>query len=213
MPPETRFLAKPVIILGAGGHARVLIEALRRSGITVLGLVDARLPAGGTVAGMDILGSDETLERFVPDTVELVNGIGSLPGRAGDRVRVFLAQKRKGYRFATVVHPSAVLAEDLALGEGAQVMAGAIVQPGVRIGINAIVNSGAIIDHDCLIGDHCHIAPGAVLSGNVRVGARVHVGTGAKVIQGIEIGRKAVVAAGATVYRSIAEGVRYIPGQ
>ena len=206
-------MAKPVIILGAGGHARVIAEALQRSGKAILGLLDARIPAYTAVSGLMVLGGDEHLVDYSPNDVELANGIGSLPGKCEDRLRVFRTYKEKGYGFATVIHPSAVLPEELALGEGAQVMAGAILQPGVAVGINSIINTGAIVDHDCIIGDHCHIAPGTVLSGGVRVGDEAHIGTGAHVIQGMVIGRGAVVAAGATVYRPVAEGVCYIPGK
>lgn len=199
-------MSLPVIVIGGGGHAKVLIEALRRSGIEVLGLTDPD-PKGAArrIPGVPVLGDDGALAAHPPGTVELVNGVGST-GDTGPRRAVFERWRERGYGFATVVHPSAVVAPDAALAEGAQVMAGAVIQPGVSVGADAIVNTGAVVDHDCAIGEHAHIAPGAVLSGGVTVGAGAHVGTGAAVVQGVEIGAGAVVAAGAAVVGPVAPG-------
>lgn len=197
-------MSLPVLIIGAGGHARVLIEALLRSGTGIVGCVAKgapdRLPPSAP-----FLGDDEAVLKQAPSSVELVNGIGSIK-RPDLRREIFLRFKQRNYRFATVVHPSATMASDSVLGEGVQVMAGAVLQPGCRIGDNAIINTGALIDHDCQIGAHVHIAPGAVLSGDVTVGDGAHVGTGAIVIQGILIGADAVVGAGAVVLRDVASG-------
>lgn len=194
---------KPIVILGAGGHARVLIDSLNALGREIKGLTD--LDATGHVLGVPILGDDSTLPSV--DTVELVNAIGST-GDTVQRRTVFDVMKAKGYTFATVVHPSAIVASHVILGEGAQVMAGAVVQVGTTIGANTIINTRAGVDHDCTIGTHVHIAPGATLSGSVRVGSGCHIGTGANFIQGLNIGDHALVAAGATVCRDVAANTR-----
>jgi UDP-perosamine 4-acetyltransferase len=195
----------PVLILGAGGHAKVAIEALLRASIPVLGITDPDASLlGRTVLGIPVVGGDDEVLRHRPDHVFLVNGLGSV-GPAARRRELFERFRRAGYGFARVIHPSAIVASDVVVGEGAQVMAGAVIQPGTRIGCNAIVNTRASVDHDCEIGDHAHIAPGAVLSGSVRVGEGAHVGTGASVIQGIRIGAGSVVGAGAAVVRDVPE--------
>jgi UDP-perosamine 4-acetyltransferase len=194
-------MSMPALIIGAGGHARVLIEALTKSGTVILGFVAKEAPTRWTPS-IPFLGDDEALFRHAPSSVLLINGIGSI-ARPDLRRDIFLRFKQKGYQFGTVVHPGAILPMDVVLGEGAQVMAGALLQPGCRIGDNTIVNTGAVVDHDCLIGAHVHIAPGAVLSGDVTVGEGVPVGTGARVIQGIAIGTGAVVGAGAVVIRNV----------
>lgn len=199
-------MSLPVLIIGAGGHARVLIEALTKSGTTILGCVAKEVPSRLSPS-ISFLGDDETLLRHAPSSVVLINGIGSTT-RPDLRRDVFLRFKQKGYHFGTVVHPAALLPSDIVLGEGAQVMAGAILQPGCHVGDNAIVNTGAVVDHDCRIGAHVHVAPGAVLSGDVTVGEGAHVGTGARVIQGVEIGAGALVGAGAAVLRDVPLGAR-----
>lgn len=195
----------PILIVGAGGHARVLIEALARSGsTTTLGCTANDEPARASIS-VPFLGGDEVVYQHKPSNVVLVNGIGSIT-RPYRRRDIFLRFKRKGYRFVTVTHPEAILPLELVLGEGAQLMAGAILQPECHIGVNAIINTGAVVDHNCRIGAHTHIAPGAVLSGDVVVGEAAHVGTGARVIQGIKIGDGALIAAGAVVVRNVRPG-------
>jgi sugar O-acyltransferase (sialic acid O-acetyltransferase NeuD family) len=195
-----------LILLGAGGHARVLIEALRQSGSAVSGFVTDEIETpSGNMAGMPRLGSDAELMTRPRDDVLLINGVGTVGDPRRRRI-VFEKFHAAGFAFATVLHPSAVLAADAALGEGAQIMAGALVQPGASIGANAIINTGAVIDHDTIVGNHVHVAPGACLSGNVVVGASTHIGAGATVIQGIRIGLDALVAAGSVVVEDIAAG-------
>lgn len=193
-----------LILLGAGGHAKVLVDALRQVGTPIAFAVDLDSARhGAELMGIRIAGGDEEVFRHAPDTVRLVNGLGSIRAASG-RKNLFERFRNKGYRFETVVHTSAIVSPDVELGEGAQVMAGAVIQAGSWIGSNAIVNSGAIVDHDCRVGDHVHIAPGVVLSGGVRVGDCSHVGTGACVIQQIEIGEACTIGAGAVVVRHVA---------
>lgn len=156
--------------------------------------------------GVPVIGDDEEVMKYPVETIGLVNGVGSV--RVNPRRRqLFERFKSKGYQFANVVHPSAIIATDVVLSEGAQIMAGAVIQAGCHIGMNAVINTGSILDHDCHIGDHAHIAPGVTLSGGVRVGENTHVGTGATVIQGIKLGRSSLVAAGAVVIRDVPDGV------
>lgn len=198
-------MSLPVLIVGGGGHAKVLIEALRLRSVPILGILDAdSAKIGREIFGIRVLGNDDIVSGYAPEALELVNAIGSIHLPKG-RKKVFETFKRKGFTFTTVVHPSAVLASDVVLGEGAQIMAGAVIQPCTRIGRNTIVNTRASVDHDCLIGDHVHISPGVTLSGDVRVEDCVHIGTGATVIQGVTIGKNSLVGAGAVVVRNIPE--------
>ena len=201
-------MSDPVIVIGSGGHAKVVIEALLRSGRTVAGRTD-RDPArcAEDMQAVPFLGDDDAVAAHGPASVELANGIGST-GDPTRRVAVFDGFRARGFRFARVIHPSAVVAADAEIGEGAQIMAGVIVQPGCRIGANAILNTGARIDHDCRIGEHVHIAPGAVLCGGVTVGARSHVGAGAVVIQSVCIGEGCLIAAGSVAARAVPSGSR-----
>jgi len=198
----------PVIVLGAGGHAKVLIDVLRLLDHEILGIADADARKLGAMhAGYRVIGGDDVILQHDPARIRLVNGIGSTD-QPHARRRLFDEFKRRGYVFQTVAHPSAVIASDAVLEEGAQVMAGAVIQPGSRIGANAIVNTAASVDHDCMIGAHVHLAPGVILSGNVRVGDGTHIGTGACVIQGVAIGEGCVIGAGAAVLADIPAGTR-----
>lgn len=194
-----------LVVLGAGGHARVLVAALALRGMRPIGCVAPNAPDGKWPEGVPHLGDDTMIEAHAAEKIELVNGIGSV-GTTRARRRIFEVYKAKGYRFAAVVHPAAHIADDVTLGEGVQAMAGAIVQTGAAIGDNVLINSGAVVDHDCRIGAHCHIATGAALSGNVTLGTGVHIGTGAAVIQGITIGDGTIVGAGAVVIRDAGAG-------
>src|SRR5437868_1159843 len=117
---------QPVVVIGAGGHARVLIDALRLTGCQISGAVDPALPAGSVSGGVKLLGGDEALERFNPAEVMLVNGIGGTQTTA-PRDAIYRRWHDKGFRFATVVHPFAMVSPSATLGEGAQVMAGCVI--------------------------------------------------------------------------------------
>ncbi len=207
-------LSLPVVILGAGGHAKVLLDCLRLTGRTVLGATAPDAQPGEQWCGVRMLGGDDVILDYAPDAVELVNGLGTITADTR-RSRLFDRWKERGYRFAVVAHPLAVIASDVAVAEGVQIMAGAVVQPGCSIGENSILNTRAAIDHDVVVGPHVHIAPGCVLSGSVQVGEGSHLGTGCVVIQGICIGKNALVAAGAVVVRDIQdnEQVRGVPAR
>ncbi len=197
---------KPVILLGAGGHAKVLLDILLEQNIEVLGIAEkdgTDLPSG--LYGVPVIGSDSDVQQYPPDKVELVNGIGSV-GSTTLRQKVYERFKRQGYRFTQVIHPRAVVSIRAELGEGVQIMAGAVVNIGTRIKEDSIINTNASVDHDCLIGAHVHIAPGVTLSGGVTVGEGSHIGTGASVMQGIEIGANVIVGAGAVVIDNIETG-------
>lgn len=194
-------------MIGGGGHGRVVIDALLRSGATVSGVIDPdRGVAARLLATVRWLGGDDALASYPPSRYRLANGVGGVG--EPQRRRAFEAFRQAGYAFAQVQHPAAVIASSSAvLGEGCQIMAGAVIQPGARIGADAIINTRASIDHDCVVGDHSHVAPGAVLCGGVIVGDDTHIGAGAVVIQGVRIGDGCIIGANATVLRDVPDGV------
>ena len=192
-----------IIIIGGGGHARVLIDALKLCSTPIHGCTDAdRGVASAAPEGVPFLGDDAAILSHATSNIRLVNGIGSV-GRPDRRRLIFEKFKKLGYVFESVLHPAAVVAGDVVLGEGVQVMAGAVVQTGTRIGDNVIVNTRASVDHDCVVGDHAHIAPGVTLSGGVTVCDGVHIGTGAAVIQAIRIGADCLIGAGSVITKNL----------
>lgn len=200
---------KPLILIGSGGHAAVLLDILIQQARTVIAVVSPDESLSREIfSGLLHLKSDTEVLNYSPDSIELVNGIGSLPmddNALSQRVKLFRSFTEKGYKFATIVSADAIVSKYASLGEGAQILPRALIHTGTSIARNTIVNSAAVIEHDCVIGAHNHIAPGAVLSGAVRTGDYVHIGTGACVIQGIEVGTNSVIGAGATVLKDTAE--------
>ena len=205
---EDEEMPTQVIGLGAGGHAKVVIDILiREEHRRLAGLLD-KDPAlwGREVMGLPVLGGDELLpglreKGFAAFFIGL-GGVGDL----SPRIALFEAALAAGLTPVEAVHPRAVVAESAILGPGITIMAGAVINPGAELGKNVIVNTGAVVEHDCLIRDHAHIATGAVLSGGVRVGRAAHVGAGAVVRQGLTIGEEALVGAGAMVVEDVADG-------
>ena len=206
---------RDLIVLCAGGHARVVIDILHRSGQTPVGLVDTNANLHGTrLDDVPVMGTDAVVLSRAPDSVVLVNALGNV-ARVGDsgltqRRELFTRFKAKGYQFAQVISPDAIVSGRATLEEGCHVITGAIVHPGCIVGVNSIVNTGAQLDHDCCIGAHSHVAPGAVLCGNVTVGAICHIGAGAVIVQGVTIGDGAVVAAGAVVLVDVPAGATVV---
>lgn len=197
---------KSVIVLGAGGHARVLIDCLRLNHTLIHGITAPEFKAGDFFCEIPILGGDDYLKGVDPAQVVLVNGVGTVK-LSDKRKNLYDQCKQMGFSFLTVIHPGSHVAKDALLEEGVQVMAGAVIQPGTHVGINTIINTQSSVDHDCRIGAHVHIAPGAVLCGDVSVGDMSFVGTRASIIQGIVVGKSAMVVAGAVVTRPVPEGV------
>ena len=195
-----------MVVLGAGGHAGVLIQVLRRLGRKVLFATAAPgTDAPAQVGGVTVRRDADVL-RLAPEAVELVNGVGSarLPVRRKEVYRRFRA---RGFRFSRVVHPQAIVEESAVLGSGAQVMAGAVIQHNVVLDEDTLVNTRASIGHDTRVGAHAHVAPGGTVCGCAKVGVGTHVGAGATIIQGVRIGEWCVVAAGAVVTGPVRDGV------
>ncbi len=191
-------MAEPVVVFGAGGHARVVIDALRAAGaFTPIAALDPQVQ--GELDGVPVRGGDETAAALLAEGVGVaVIGIGSV-GDPAARRRVHDEAVRLGFTLPAIVHPGAHVAATARLGAGCFVAAGAVVGPLATLGDGVIVNSNAVIDHECRVGAFAHVAPGAAVSGGVDIGDAAHIGTGAAVVQGVRIGARAVVGAGAAV--------------
>ena len=197
----------PLVIWGASGHARVVADIVRLSGIfQVLGFLDNVNPGrkGTSFCGATILGGEEQLEPLRRENVRhLIVGIGDC------RARLTLAATAVGFGFelATAIHPNATLAQDVAVGLGTVIMAGSVINPGAVIGDNVIVNTSSSVDHDCRVENGAHIGPGVHLGGGVTIGQGTWVGIGAVIRDGIRVGRGSVIGAGAVVLRDIPDEV------
>lgn len=191
------------MVIGGGGHAKVLLEMLRRLEFDVYAVVAPQIDAKSQLfKGLKHYISDDAVLKYSTDQVVLVNGVGSLPGNI-IRASIFDKFQHNGYEFLTVVSDLAIVSSYCALGMGVQVMPGAIINAETVIGNNCIINTGAIIEHDCNLGRNNHVAPGVSVSGGVICGDNVHIGTGANIIQAVTIGSGSVVAAGAVVTKNV----------
>jgi UDP-perosamine 4-acetyltransferase len=192
-----------LLMLGAGGHAKVLIEAVRALGtMRVVGLLDADATPR-TVFGVPVIGNESALARLHDDGVRaafVAIGDNATRDRWGETLL------RLGFERPSIVHPAALVSPSASIGAGCAVLARAVVGADSRIEDLAVVNTAAVIEHDCRIGQAAHAAPGCVLSGGVRVGARSLVGVGAAVRPNVAIGRDAVIGAGAAVVADIPDG-------
>ena len=180
-----------VVIVGSGGHAKVVIATARAAGLEVASVADDD-PArwGQRVLGIEIAGP-------APPVLDDPNQLAVL-AIGGNRARCARARGARG-RFQTVVHPGAIVDATVRLRAGTVVFAGAVVQPDTALGEHVIVNTGASIDHDCAIGDFVHVAPGARLAGNVVLDEGAFLGIGAVAIPNLRVGAWTTVGAGAAV--------------
>ncbi len=192
-------------MLGGGGHARVLIDALSGSGVNVDVILDPGISIGQKILEIPVVGDESWILNVPNSNLFFINGIGSKP-KSNLRQSIFERIKRLNFNFMSVTHPAAVVGLNVELLEGSQVMAGAIIQCASKLGINSIVNTGAKVDHDCTIGSHAFIGPGAILCGSVSIGSGVYVGAGAVILPGIKIGDGAVIGAGSVVISDVNHG-------
>jgi UDP-perosamine 4-acetyltransferase len=201
---------KPMLLMvGGGGHGRVLQEVLREAGHELGGYV-APSDAGLVLASSEEVGqleriTDEQALALDPDSVLLINGIGST-GDLSLRASVFEKFKAAGFNFLQTAAQTAYVSESATLLEGVQVMHMAVVNPLAILHDNVIVNTGAIVEHNNVIGAHSHISIGAVLAGNVTVGERTHIGANATILQGVKIGSNCIIGAGAVVLNDVSDG-------
>lgn len=195
-----------ILIFGAGGHAKVVIDAVEREGkykIALLADADQSL-YGTTLFGYLIASQEEGLSASKIGVSRAFVAIG------GNAVRSRIADMviGAGFSLVAVVHPGAIVSGRARIGCGSLVMPGAVVNADAVVGSNVIINTGAVIEHDCEIGDGVHIAPNATICGASKVGARTLIGAGAVVLPGISVGSEVVIGAGSTVVSNIPNGRR-----
>ncbi len=197
-----------VVVVGGGGHARAVLDALQTSKVPFQPVActdpDPEL-LGQAVDGVPIVGDDGALDGLVEQGVAACIGVG---GTADNRPRatLFESLRKLGFELPVVIHGSAYVAPTATLGAADVVLAHAVVGAGATCGDDVIVSSSAVVEHDCLIGDHVHLASGCVLGGAVTIHRGAHIGLGARILQRRTVGENAVVGAGAVVISDVAAG-------
>lgn len=190
-----------LIIIGAGGHGKVIADNALKNGYTEICFVDDH--ATGVCMGFPIIGVTADIPEFDDGKTDFIIGIGS------NEARKRIAEAYS-VNWVSLIHPSAQLGIHVSIGRGTVVMAGAIVNPCATIGEHCIINTGAIVEHDNVIGDYVHLSPRAALGGTVRLGTQTHVGLGAVVRNNIEICEMCTIGAGAVVVKSIDHSGTYV---
>ena len=198
-----------IVIVGAGGHGKVVLEAIRAAGEhRVVGFVDANPAlAGSTVMGVTVLGPIAGLARLRG------RGVGGAVVAIGDnRVRRACADEvdAAGLDLVSAAHPAATVSPSASVGRGVLLAAGSVVAAEATVGDGAVVNTASVVEHECAIGDFAHVAPGAVLGGRVTVGSGAMVGLGSRVLPCLTVGDGATVGAGAVVIADVLPGVTVV---
>jgi sugar O-acyltransferase (sialic acid O-acetyltransferase NeuD family) len=192
------------ILIGGGGHGRVLIEALEPGQIH--GVIDSQADLQ-EVSGVPVIGGDDKLAGLVSlGYTHFIIGVGSSKSCAR-RAALFDQAVRAGLKPQRVIHPTAYVATSASCGAGCQILPRAVIHTSARLAEHVLVNTAAVVEHDCSIGAHVHIATGAVVCGGVQIGAAAHIGAGAVIRQGIRVGARSVVGAGAVVVRDVPDDV------
>lgn len=193
---------KDIIIIGAGGHAGVIIDIIEKSKTySVYGLIDQFLPQHSSKYGYKIIGDETILLKIKREIYGGIVAIGDNWSRKKmvDDIRLLIPN----FKFVSAIHPSAVISNHSKIGDGTVVMGGVVINRNTDIGDQCIINTNSSIDHECTIGDYVSIAPGATLGGSVKVGEATAISLGAKVIHSLQIGEHTVIGAGATVLSDI----------
>jgi UDP-perosamine 4-acetyltransferase len=196
--------SKELVIIGTGGHAKVVIELIRAEGKYQIKGCTGLGETGFVLGDVPILGTDRVLPGL------LANGTKKAFVAIGDnhlRLRLLAKFLEMGFELINAISPHAVVSPSASLGRGIAIMAGAIINASVEIGDGAIINTNAGVDHDCRIGSGAHVGPGSALAGNVDIGRESFLGAGTCVIPGVRIGSRAIVGAGSVVVREIPDDV------
>ena len=191
-----------IILLGSGGHAKVLLDIIKKNNFSVLGIVE-KFSTNTNNLGYENLGDDSDLDSCATENTVIVNGVGISPKNIDSRSLLNEKIEKIGFSFINMIHPSAIIANDVFLSDGCQIFAGSVIQPGSKIGSHSIINTSAIIDHDCIISNNTHIAPGVVISGGVEIGKKTFIGAGTNIANNIRIGKNCIIASGSAIYKDI----------
>lgn len=203
-------MSKDVVIIGAGGHAKVIANVINKSGDIVRGFLDDNIEIGTVIIkekNYKVIGTFEDivhLQLKYPNA-EFIIGIGN------NELRKKIAEKYEEIlNFYTAIDQNSQIALDVEIGKGSVILANACINTSAKIGKHCIINTAAIIEHDNIIEDYVHVSPNATLSGTVKVGELTHIGSGAVVKNNVDICDNCVIGAGATVVKDIEKSGVYI---
>ena len=201
-------MAEEVIIIGAGGHAKVIADIVVKNNDILLGFLDDNIEKGkNVISNYKVLGKITECQELSANNknTKYIIGIGN------NLTRMQITKKYPTLQYYTAIHPNASIGLDVNIGLGTAIMANACINSNAVIGKHCIINTGAIVEHDNLLEDFVHVSPNAALAGNVKIGSNSHVGIGATVKNNIIICEDIIIGAGAVVVKDIKEsGMTFI---
>ena len=193
-------LDRKIIIIGASGHGKVIADIAELNGYENIVFFDDDTSIS-ECNGYPVIGTTDDVDNTEGEVIVAI-------GNSDTRKRIYQRISRE--RWATLVHPSAVIARDVTIGDGTVVMAGVVINACSTIGEGCIVNTSSSVDHDCVVGDYVHIAVGSHLCGTVKVGNKTWIGAGAVVSNNISICDECIIGAGTVVVHNINDAGTYI---
>ena len=198
---------KNIVLVGAGGHCKVIIDIIVSQGeYKIIGITDP-FASERMLLGFPIIGNDEVLKNlFDKGVVNAFLCIGAL-NQPKQRTEIYNRLKKIGFSLPNLIHKNAYVSGFSTLGEGNCIMAKAVINAGVMIGDNCIINTSSVIEHDCVLQDNIHISPNASIAGRVSIGKNSHIGIGSTIIQNINIGSNVTIGAGAVVINDMEDNV------
>lgn len=197
-----------ILLIGAGGHAKSVIETIAPNKFEIVGIIDADQDhIHQKVNGIEIIDCDKNLETYYPYKADCAFVAIGHVGNYEIRNTIYCQLKKIGYQIVNIIHEKAIIATSVNMGEGNLIMPLAVINPDSSLGNNNIINTGAIIEHDVHIGNGVHLAPGAVICGGSTVYDNAFIGAGTTIIQGISIGANSIIGAGSVVISDIPENV------
>jgi sugar O-acyltransferase (sialic acid O-acetyltransferase NeuD family) len=201
----------PILLLGAGGHARACIDVIEQEGrFQVAGLVGMSDEIGSNVLGYRVLGTDADLSALLRGITFAFVTVGQIKSFE-HRVRLFNLLEQQGCTLPVMISPRAYVSSHAVLGAGTIVMHGAIVNAGAIVGRNCIINSQSLVEHDVVIADHCHIATAVAVNSGAHIGSSTFIGSNSSVRQLVNIGERSLIGMGQRVLADCAAETRLPP--
>lgn len=198
-----------IILLGIGGHAHSVVDSIEQLGMyRIVGFLDIKEKQDEEYKGYHVIGTDDMLENYYQKGIKNAFVTIGYLGEGNIREKLYKELKRIGYKIPNIIDKSAIVANDVHLGEGNFVGKQCVINANAEIGNMCIINTGAIVEHDCYIGDMTHIAVGTLLCGQAIVGSNTLIGAGAIVRQGINIGTHVIIGAGMTITKNVKNNIK-----
>lgn len=201
---------EPIILVGAGGHARACIDVIEQTGrFEIVGLVGMPDEVGMSVLGYPVLGTDLELPELRQKSSHALVTLGQIK-TPEPRMRLFERLLQMGFCLPTIVSPRGYVSRHASVGEGTIVMHGALINAGACVGCNCILNTGSLVEHDGVIGDHCHVSTKVVINGGVQVGSGTFIGSSSSLRELIQVGQRCLIGMGQRVLSDVAAGSRVL---